>query len=112
MGDDRMGDDRMMGKEAMRISSMRNPPLIFLPAQDTKQKEKSTRTIERLFGPRRRNSQKRARNFAIDEGCPCKTSDAEFQDKTSRLFIVCHDGLPRWSLSHGELTRNKSKFLS
>ena len=60
MGDDRMGDDRMMGKEAMRISSMRNPPLIFLPAQDTKQKEKSTRTIERLFGPRRRNSQKRA----------------------------------------------------
>jgi pentapeptide MXKDX repeat protein len=56
MGNDRMGNDRMMGKEGQRISSMRNPPLIFVPGGDIKHKEKSWRTTKKFFGPRRAQS--------------------------------------------------------
>jgi len=59
MGDDRMGDDRMGNKEAQRIASMRNPPLVFVPSSDTRNKEKSLRVIKRFLGARRTKEHRR-----------------------------------------------------
>jgi len=50
MASDRMASDRMMMTEANRISSMRNPPVVFLP---TEFKNDSDRSNKAIAPPRR-----------------------------------------------------------
>ena len=48
MADDRMADDRMMASEGQHISSMRNPPVTFLPASCIREREQVAKAVKRL----------------------------------------------------------------
>jgi pentapeptide MXKDX repeat protein len=51
MVEDRMVEDRMMSSgPANRISSMRNPPVLFLPPEGIREKKESLTVMKRFFG--------------------------------------------------------------
>ncbi|HEV8366539.1 MAG TPA: clostripain-related cysteine peptidase [Pyrinomonadaceae bacterium] len=50
MVDDRMVDDRMMSTEGNRVSSMRNPPVVFLPTDCIREEKRSRLAVNRFFG--------------------------------------------------------------
>ena len=52
MVDDRMVDDRMMSTEGNRISSMRNPPVVFLPTDCIRDHKDSRKTLKKFFSAR------------------------------------------------------------
>jgi hypothetical protein len=49
MVEDRMANDRMMASEGIRISSMRNPPVVFLPTKCIRERDKSGKVVKRFF---------------------------------------------------------------